>query len=74
MSAIADQVAALEHDHSDALAKIDALNATNAALTDALNAITADKALLEARVAELSMRNDGMIVMARKSQAVRSTC
>jgi hypothetical protein len=66
MSAIADQVAALEHDHSDALAKIDALNATNAALTDALNAITAEKALLEARVAELGIRNDGMIAMAEK--------
>lgn len=66
MTAIADQVAKLEHDHSDALAKIDALNATNAALTDALNSITAEKALLEARVAELSMRNDGMIAMAEK--------
>jgi hypothetical protein len=66
MSAIADQVATLEHDHGDALAKIDNLSATNAALTDALNAITAEKALLEARVAELSMRNDGMIAMAEK--------
>ena len=66
MPAIADQVASLEHDHSDALAKIDALNATNAALTDAVNAITAEKAALEARVAELSMRNDGMIAMAEK--------
>jgi hypothetical protein len=43
---IADQVASLEHDHSDALAKI-------VALTDALNAITAEKAALEAKVAEL---------------------
>jgi len=48
MPAIADKVAALEHDHSDALVKI-------AALTDALNAMTVEKAALEAKVAELGM-------------------
>jgi hypothetical protein len=66
MPTIADQVASLEHDHNDALAKIDALNATNAALMDALSAITAEKAALEARIAELSMRNDGMVAMVEK--------
>jgi hypothetical protein len=66
MPAIADQVAALEHDHCDALAKIDALNATNATLTDALKAITAERDALEAKVAELSTRTDGMIAMVEK--------
>jgi hypothetical protein len=66
MPAIADQVAALELDHADALAKIDALTASNAALTDAINAITTEKAALEARVAELSTRTNGMIAMAEK--------
>jgi hypothetical protein len=64
MPAIADQVAALEHDHDDALAKIDALNATVAAQLDAINAITAKKASLEAKVAELSDHIDGLTVMA----------
>lgn len=66
MPAIADLVANLEHDHDDALAKIDALNAANAALIEAINAITVEKAALEARVTELSTRNDGMIAMAEK--------
>jgi hypothetical protein len=64
MPAIADQVAELEHDHIAALADIDALWAANAALTDALDAVTAEKAALEAKVAELSGHNDGLIAMA----------
>ena len=64
MPAIADQVAKLEHDHSGALAEIDTLKAANAALTDALNAVTAERAALEAKVAELGEHTDGLIAMA----------
>jgi hypothetical protein len=64
MPAIADQVTKLEHDHDDALANIDTLKAANAALTDALNAVTAEKAALEAKVGELSEYADGLIAMA----------
>jgi len=66
MPAIADQVADVEHDLTDALAKIDALNAANAALTDAINAITAERAALQAKIAELSTQADAMTAMAEK--------
>jgi hypothetical protein len=49
MPAIADQVAALEHDHNDALAKLDELDAANTALIEAINTITAEKAALAAQ-------------------------
>jgi hypothetical protein len=66
MPAIADQVAALEHDHDDALAMIDTLSAANAALMDDINAITAEKAALQARIDELSTQADAMTAMAEK--------
>jgi hypothetical protein len=66
MPAIADLVAGLEHDYDDALATIDQLNAENGALTDALAAANSAKAVLEAKVAELSMRADVMTAMAEK--------
>jgi hypothetical protein len=56
MPAIADQVAALESDHADALAKLDVLNAANAALIEAINTITAEKAALAAH-------NDSLMAM-----------
>lgn len=46
MPAIGDQVASLEHDHADALAKIDSLTAANAALTNLLNSLTTENAAL----------------------------
>jgi hypothetical protein len=66
MPAIADQVAALEHDHDDALAMIDTLTAANAALLDALNAVTAEKAALEAQLTELRLQADAMTAMVEK--------
>jgi len=63
MPAIADLVASLEHDHAHALAKIEALNAANAALAEAINALTTEKAALEAKIAELGAHTDGMIAM-----------
>ena len=66
MPAIADQVAALEHDHDDALAMIDTLTAANAALMDALNAAAAEKAALEAKLAELRLQADAVAMMAEK--------
>jgi hypothetical protein len=66
MPAIADLVATLEVDHADALMKIGVLTAANATLADALNAVTAEKAALEARVTELSARADSMLAMAEK--------
>ena len=50
MPAIADQVSALEHDHSDALAKIESQNRSLETLTLSLAAITKEKLALEARI------------------------
>lgn len=46
MPAIGDQVASLEHDHADALAQIDMLNAKNAALLSANSALSSENAAL----------------------------
>jgi hypothetical protein len=66
MPSIGDLVANLEVDHADALTKIDVLTAANDALIDTVSAIAAEKAVLEARVAELSARADTMYAMAEK--------
>lgn len=46
MPAIGDQVATLEHDHTEALAKIDSLVASNAALVQRLQSLTDENAAL----------------------------
>jgi chromosome segregation ATPase len=68
MPAIGDQVASLEHDHAEALARIDSLVASNAALTSAnaaltneaiakIDSLTASKEALESANAALTSEN-----------------
>jgi hypothetical protein len=49
MPAIADQVATIEHDLQEALAKVDSLTAEREALRKALTAVTVEKSDLEAK-------------------------
>ncbi|CCE05803.1 hypothetical protein BRAS3843_1480034 [Bradyrhizobium sp. STM 3843] len=58
MPAIAEQVASIEHDLSEALAKIESLEAEKVALTKALAAVTAEKDDLEVRQSDMQLLVD----------------
>jgi uncharacterized protein YhaN len=53
MPAIAEQVATIEHDLQEALAKVDSLTAEKEALTKALTAMTSEKSDLEAKHSDM---------------------
>lgn len=55
MPSIADQVATIEHDLSEALAKIDALTAANEALAQQNKAVLAENAKLQDRIIDAQM-------------------
>lgn len=55
MPSIADQVATIEHDLSEALAKVDALTAANEALAQQNKAVLAENAKLQDRIIDAQM-------------------
>lgn len=63
MPALADSIAALEHAHEDALAKLEALTNTHNLTTDLVKALTSEKAALEAQVAQLGTHSSEMLAM-----------
>jgi hypothetical protein len=58
MPAIAEQVATMEHDLQEALAKIDSLTAEKELLTKALTAVTSEKSDLEAKYDDMQLLVD----------------
>jgi hypothetical protein len=61
MPTISDQVAALEYDHADALAKIESQNRSLETLTLSLAAMTKEKLALEARIVEYQKHEEETI-------------
>lgn len=61
MPTISDQVAALEHDHADALAKIESQSRSLETLTLSLAAMTKEKLALEARIVEYQKHEEATI-------------
>lgn len=66
MPSIADQVETLEHDHVAALARIDALTSTNAALASANTTLNTENASLRERINDMQQYVDSTRSMAEQ--------